>query len=67
MTREFYQEIQAAMDDAVFRDNPAETQPPCCSAQRRFAPAKPLRHVKIIWKGSQEAGRTGQGVYHRHR
>ena len=56
MTREFYQEIQAAMDDARYRDNPAGLTALLQRSASGFAPAKPLRHVKIIWKGSQEAG-----------
>jgi len=56
MTREFYREIQAAMDDARYRDNPAGLTALLQRSASGFAPAKPLRHVKITWKGSQEAG-----------
>ena len=56
MTRELYQEIQTALDNAMFRDNDDDLNALLNREGTGFAPAKPLRHVKIIWKGSQEAG-----------
>ncbi len=56
MTKAFYNDLSRAIDDAVAeRDSgPVSTVNDLLTA--RFLPAKPLRHVKIVWKGSQAAG-----------
>ena len=51
-----YQDFQAAMDDAVFHDSPEKLNALTERKNIDFFRAKPLRHVKITWKGSQEAG-----------
>ena len=44
------------MDDAVFHDSPEKLNALTERKNIDFFRAKPLRHVKITWKGSQEAG-----------
>ena len=55
-TPELYQDFQAAMDDAVFHNSPEKLNALTERKNIDFFRAKPLRHVKITWKGSQEAG-----------
>ena len=55
-TREFYREMQDAMDDFVFHGNEDKGDALRDRMETGSALAKPLRYVKIIWKGNQEAG-----------
>jgi hypothetical protein len=55
-TRELYQEIQEAIDEAYLHGNDETGKALLERIEAGSALARPLRHVKIIWKGSQEAG-----------
>lgn len=56
LSREFFQEVQEAIDDAMYHDSMGKLNALLDRKSTGFGPAKPLRHAKIIWKGSQEAG-----------
>ncbi len=55
-TRETYQEIQEALDDVAFH----QTFEKITALRERMKSgsdlAKPLRHVRVVWKGTTEAG-----------
>jgi hypothetical protein len=55
-TRELYQEIQEAIDDEYLHGNEETGRALLERIEAGSALARPLRHVKIIWKGNQEAG-----------
>ena len=55
-TREFYEQFSKAKDDFISHRNTEEVIAYTTGEATDYASAKPLRHVKVIWKGSQEAG-----------
>ena len=55
-TRETYREIQDALDDIAFHQNFEKMEALRDRMKSGSAMAKPLRYVRVIWKGSQEAG-----------
>ncbi len=55
-TRQLYQDMQEAIDDAVFHENTEKVIALVDRIEAGSAMKKPLRHAKIIWKGGTYSG-----------
>lgn len=55
-TREFYERFSKAKDDFIIHKKTEGLTAFAQGEATDYASAKPLRHVRVIWKGSTEAG-----------